>query len=69
MSGNNLEKRLRFAGVLLILGLAVEALCLVWTRPLAFLVLVGVAGFLCAAGIGVYLYSLVSGAEAKSSSE
>jgi hypothetical protein len=57
-----LEKRLRLAGMLLILGLLVEAICLLWARPLAFIVLVGAGGFLCAAGIAVYLYSLVSAA-------
>jgi hypothetical protein len=57
---NGVQKRLRFAGTLLILGLVIEAICLLWARPLAFLVLVGVAGALCVAGIGIYLYSLVS---------
>jgi hypothetical protein len=55
-----IEKRLRMAGVLLIVGLLVEAICLQWARPLAFILLVVVGGALCAAGIVVYLYSLVS---------
>ena len=55
-----LEKRLRLAGMLVIFGLLVEAACLLWARPLAFILLVGVGGLLCAAGIVVYLYSLVS---------
>jgi hypothetical protein len=55
-----LEKRLRLAGMFLIAGLLVEAICLLWARPLAFILLLGVGGFLCAAGIVVYLYSLVS---------
>ena len=59
-----LEKKLRLAGRLLTVGLLVEAVCLLWARPLAFIVLVAVGGFLCAAGIVVYLYSLVSASDA-----
>jgi hypothetical protein len=55
-----LEKRLRLACLLLIVGLLVEGICLLWTRPLAFILLVLVGGLLCAGGIAVYLYSLVS---------
>ncbi|PYX26731.1 MAG: hypothetical protein DMG80_20865 [Acidobacteria bacterium] len=55
-----LERRLQLAGKLLIAGLLVEAICLLWSRPFAFILLVGLGGFLCAAGIAVYLYSLVS---------
>ncbi len=57
---NGLEKRLRLAGMLLIVGLLVEAICLLWARPIAFILLVVAGGLLCATGIGVYLYSLVS---------
>jgi hypothetical protein len=59
-----IEKRLRLAGMLLIVGLLVEAICLQWARPLAFILLAAVGGFLCAVGIVVYLYSLVSAGEA-----
>lgn len=55
-----LEKRLRLAGMLVILGLLVEAICVLWARPIAFILLVAAGGTLCAAGIIVYLYSLVS---------
>jgi hypothetical protein len=58
-----LEKRLRLAGILVIVGLVVEGICLLWAGPLAFIFLVAVGGFLCAAGIVVYLYSLVSSGE------
>jgi hypothetical protein len=57
---SRLEKRLRLAGMLLIFGLLVEAICLLWARPLAFILLVCGGGLLCAAGIVVYLYSLAS---------
>ena len=55
-----LEKRIQLAGILLIVGLLVEAVCLLWARPLAFILLVGLGGFLGVAGIVLYLYSLVS---------
>jgi hypothetical protein len=58
-----LEKQFRLAGMLLIFGLLVEAICLLWARPLAFILLVCAGGLLCAAGIVVYLYSLVSTSE------
>ncbi len=61
---SGLEKRLRLAGFLLVIGLLMEAICLQWARPVAFILLVVVGGALCAAGIVVYLYSLVSTGEA-----
>jgi hypothetical protein len=57
------EKRLRLAGTLLIFGLLVEGICLLWVRPLAFILLVCGGGLLCATGIVVFLYSLVSAGE------
>jgi hypothetical protein len=55
-----LERRLQFAGCLLILGLLIEALSVLWNRPVAFVVFVSFGGLLFAAGILLYLYSLVS---------
>lgn len=60
LSHNPLERRLQFSGILLILGLLVEALCLAWKGPLAFLVFAGLGGLLLIAGIVVYLFSLVT---------
>jgi hypothetical protein len=60
-----IEKRLRLAGMLLIIGLGVEAICLQWARPIAFILLVAFGGALCAGGIAVYLYSLACATEAK----
>jgi hypothetical protein len=56
----SLENRLRWSGALVVLGLLIEAVCLLWTRPLAFIILVGGGGLFCAAGILLYLYTLVS---------
>jgi hypothetical protein len=60
LSVNPMERRLQFSGIFLILGLLVEALCLLWTRPLAFVLFLGVGGLLLGLGILVFLYSLVS---------
>jgi hypothetical protein len=54
------EKRFRLAAMLLICGLLVEAICLLWARPLGFILLVCGGGLLCATGIILYLYSLLS---------
>ena len=60
LSANPMERRLQLSGILLILGLLVEALCLFWTRPLAFVLFLGVGGFLLGFGVLVFLFSLVS---------
>ena len=60
MDTNPFERRLRFSGLLIILGLLVEALCLAWQGPLAFLVFLGLGGLLFSAGIALYLLSLAS---------
>jgi hypothetical protein len=56
---NLLEHRLQVAGILLILGLLTEALCLLWARPLSFLTFISVGGALLVLGISVYLLSVV----------
>ena len=60
-SGDSMDRRLRISGILVIIGLLVEALCLVWSRPIAFVVLVGLGGALIGLGVLLFLYSLVSG--------
>jgi hypothetical protein len=55
-----MERRLRISGMLIALGLLVEALSLIRIHPLAFLGFMFVGGGLLVAGIGIYLYSLVS---------
>jgi hypothetical protein len=55
-----IEKRLQIAATLIILGLLVEAVCLLWARPLAFLIFVGIGMLLMFAGIVFYLISLVT---------
>lgn len=60
-SANPIERRLRSAGPLLILGLLTEAICLFWARPLSFVVLVSIGGVLLFLGVVAYLLSLISG--------
>jgi uncharacterized membrane protein len=60
LTQTGLNRRLQVSGSLVSLGLLIEAVCLLWARPLAFIVLVAVGGLLILAGIFVYLYSLVS---------
>ncbi|MGA2813135.1 MAG: hypothetical protein ABSG16_17165 [Candidatus Acidiferrum sp.] len=53
-----MDRRLQLSGILVIVGLLVEGLCLLWSRPIAFVVLVGLGGLLIAAGVLLFLYSL-----------
>jgi hypothetical protein len=58
-----MERRLQYSGILVILGLLVEVLCLLWTRPIAFVVFLGAGGLLLGLGMLLYLFSIVSGNE------
>jgi hypothetical protein len=55
-----MTRRLRIAGILIILGLLVEALSLIRLHPLSFLGFMFIGGGFVAAGIVTYLYSLVA---------
>jgi hypothetical protein len=59
-SANPLEKRLRTAGTLLIVGLLIEAVCLLWAKPITFVIFVAVGCLLIFAGVVFFLFSLVS---------
>lgn len=60
LSAQPLERRLQISGIMLTLSLLVEALCLFWARPIAFIVFLGLGGLLLGGGVVLYLYSLVS---------
>ena len=60
MQATKLERRLRLSGLLLIAGLLVELVSLYWSHPTAFLLFLLLGGLLMAAGIALYLLSLVS---------
>jgi hypothetical protein len=54
-----IERRFRLSAILLLCGLAVELATLFSAHPAAFLVFAGVGGLLLAAGIGLYLLTLL----------
>ena len=55
-----MERRLRISGVLLILGLIVEALSLRWNTAASFLSFMIFGGILLGGGMLGYLFSLVA---------
>jgi hypothetical protein len=61
-----MDRRLRVAGTLIVLGLLIELGSLLWSHPLAFILFIAAGGLLIAVGILVYLHSLVSGGESVS---
>ena len=60
LSVNPIERRIQIAGLFLIAGLLVEALCLFWALPITFVIFASVGGLLMFVGLSVFLYSLVS---------
>jgi hypothetical protein len=60
LSVKQLEKRRQVAGIFIVLGLVIEALCLLWSTPIAFVIFVASGGLFMFVGIVLYLYSLVS---------
>ncbi len=60
LSTSQSEKRMQFAGICLAIGLLIEAFCLLWATPIAFIVFVAIGGLLIFIGLVVYLYSQVS---------
>lgn len=55
-----LERRLKISGLLVGLGLAVEALTMAWSHPTAFLVFLLLGGTMVGLGVLLYLYSIAS---------
>ena len=49
----------RLSGGLLIVGLCIEAISLFWVHPLAFLAFFVIGGTFLAAGVLLFLYSLI----------
>lgn len=66
LSNDLLERRLQIAGIVLILGLLAEGLCLMGRGPIAFLLFVGLAGLLLLVGIVIFLFALVRAGHNKS---
>jgi hypothetical protein len=55
-----MQRRLRIAGLFVLLGLLIEVLALRWIHPAAFLVFAFIGIPIGSLGIAIYLYSLVS---------
>ena len=55
-----IESRIRWAGMLVVVGLVVQMFTLLWTHPLAFMAFILIGCPLVGAGILLYLYSLAS---------
>ena len=55
-----LYRRLQISGVLVSTGLIAEVVTLYWAHPLAFVLFILLGGTLVAAGMLLYLYSIVS---------
>jgi hypothetical protein len=60
IADSKLTRRLQISGLLVSLGLAVEALTMAWSHPTAFLAFLLVGGLLVAAGVLLYLFSIAS---------
>jgi len=54
------ERRLRWAGVLIAVGLIIQLTTFLWIHPLAFIGFAAIGCPLVAAGVLLFLYSLVS---------
>lgn len=64
-SNPRLEKRLRIAGSMILLGLLVELGTLLWSHPTAFLLFIFLGGTLMGLGILLYLFSILTTSQAK----
>jgi predicted membrane channel-forming protein YqfA (hemolysin III family) len=60
-----MSRRLRISGILLILGLLVEAITLHWNTAPSFLTFMLLGGALLAAGVIIYLWSLLHNGQAQ----
>ena len=60
LSTNAFDRKLQISGMILIVGLIVEGLCLLSGSPIGFILFVGVGCLLIAIGMLYYLYSLAS---------
>jgi hypothetical protein len=56
-----LARRLKLSGLLVAIGLVIEAATLFWAHPTAFLVFIGLGGSLVGLGVLLYLFAIVSG--------
>ena len=57
--GSKFSFSFRLAGLLLIIGLCIEAISLNWIHPIAFLAFFVFGGAFLAVGVLLYLYSII----------
>jgi hypothetical protein len=60
VSDPKLTRRLKVSGLLVGLGLAIEALTMAWSHPTAFLAFLLLGGSLVVAGVLLYLYTIAT---------
>ncbi len=56
---NRFERRIQLAGLLMVLGLLIQGICFLAKGPVAFMIFLLGGGACLAAGILVYLFSLL----------
>ena len=61
MAARSIERRIRAAGLLVASGLVVQLVTMAWAHPLAFMAFLMIGSPLMLAGVGLYLYAVVSG--------
>lgn len=60
LSRDKTERSLQKAGILLLFGVLVEAFCMLWTLPIAFIVFVGIGALSLLAGVAYYLRAVLA---------
>jgi hypothetical protein len=60
MSLQPIERRIKWAGLLIVLGLLIQLITFLWIHPLAFVAFLVIGCPLVAAGVVLYLLSLVN---------
>jgi len=60
MANITIEKRIRWAGVLVIIGILVQILTMSWSHPLSFMAFLIIGCPLTLAGVLLYLFSLTA---------
>ena len=58
MSDLTSDKRMRWAGLLVVVGLAIQSATLLWRHPASFIAFLVIGSPLTVAGVLLYLYSL-----------
>ena len=60
MATTTIEQRIRWAGLLVVIGLLVQLLTMSWSHPLAFMAFLIIGCPLTLAGVLLYLFSLAT---------